>query len=307
MGTNPSHTTVSIAGKQVNMTSLDKPLWPQKQINKAHFLHYLNQVASHMLPFLKNRHLTVIRYPHGVNDESFFQKNYPPYAPDFVESHDDGNVKYILCQDLPTLIWLGNQLALEFHIPFQPYHHKKPSEIVLDLDPPSRKDFFLAVDAAQLLHPILNDLNLQSYIKTSGNKGLQIYIPLPENAFSYEETRLFTHFLANYLINNDPNKFTIERLKIKRGKRLYVDYLQHGSDKTIIAPYSPSGNDEALISTPLHWHEVNESLNPEHYSMEQVINRLETEGCPFQDFEQVKNKQPFQPVLEWLQSNLKLV
>lgn len=293
-------TEVKIENQILTLTSLNKPLWPKKKINKAHYLSYLQEISPYFLPFLRNRLLTTIRYPHGMDGEFFYQKNCPDYAPEFIKTKESNEIEYIVCSDLATLIWLGNQLAFEFHIPFQTIHSQGPSEIVFDLDPPSRQEFLLAVEAALLIKEVLDQLKLVGYVKTSGNKGLQIYIPIPENQYSYEETRRFTQFIAHYLVNKEPKWFTVERYKVKRGKKLYVDYVQHAEGKTIIAPYSPRGNEDALVATPLYWKEVKQTLSPEHFPLESIVQRVKSIDCPFRDFFLQKNKQPFQPVLAWL-------
>jgi bifunctional non-homologous end joining protein LigD len=285
----------------IEVTHHDKPIWETPAITKIDYLHYLHEIAPYMLPFLNKRALTVIRYPHGLlSNEAFYQKNRPDYAPNFVDTFRFDDIDYIVCNNLKTLLWLGNQLAIEFHIPFGITGNDTPSEIVLDLDPPSKDDFPLAIKAALLIKEVLDQLKLISFIKTSGNKGLQIYIPLPEQKFSYDQTRLFTSFIAQYLISKDPDSFTIERMKKNRGKRLYVDYVQHGEGKTIIAPYSPRGNQYATIATPLYWHEVNEKLSPQLFKINNVIERIKNEGNPFQGYFEAKQQQNIEPILGFL-------
>lgn len=295
------HAELHIDGKTMTITHPDKPLWPEKGIDKIHYLQYLRNMSRYMLPFLSERELTVIRYPHGVNGERFFQKNCPDYAPDFIRTHVSNGVNYIVCSDLVTLMWLGNQLAFELHVPFQTIDSTKPSEIVFDLDPPSRDQFNLAVEAAWIIKDILAKLKLISFVKTSGNKGLQIYIPLPDDTFSYEETRKFTQFVADFLTAKEPDWFTTERLKKNRGNRLYVDYVQHAEGKTIVAPYSVRGNEEALVATPIGWEEVKADLRPEQFPIDAIEERVRKNGCPFAEFFQAKSKQPFAPVLRWLE------
>lgn len=286
--------------REVTITNPTKPLWPKKNIDKQMYLLYLSNIAPYLLPFLENRLLTVIRFPHGMQGEAFYQKNCPDYAPHFINTVKSEGINYIVCNNFDTLAWLGNQLAFEFHIPFQTIYSKSPSEIVFDLDPPSRDYFHLAVKAALVIKKIFDDLKLQSFIKTSGNKGLQIYLPLPEDTFSYEETRLFTEFIANFLISTDPESFTIERLKKNRGKKLYIDYLQHAEGKTIISPYSPRGNEDGLVATPLHWDEVVEGLSPEQFTLDTIIDRIKKNGNPFLDYFKVKETQPFHDILNYL-------
>ncbi|MFE8702009.1 DNA ligase D [Cytobacillus sp. FJAT-54145] len=284
----------------VDITHPNKPLWETPPVKKMDFIHYLREVSPYFLPFLKNRLLTVIRYPHGIFGEAFYQKNCPDYAPDFVSTEVHEGINYIVCNNLKTLLWLGNQISFEFHIPFQTISSNGPSEIVFDLDPPSRDFFHLAIKAANYIKEVLDHLGLISFIKTSGNKGLQVYIPLPENTYTYGDTRLFTEFVAEYLISKEPESFTIERLKKNRGNRLYVDYIQHAEGKTIIAPYSARGNKQATIAAPLFWEEVSEDLRMEDFQVTNMLKRINKHGDPFRSFFQAKEEQNFSPVLEFL-------
>lgn len=290
---------------EIEITHPDKPLWETPAIQKIDYIHFLREIAPYMLPFLKKRLLTVIRYPHGIFAEPFYQKNCPDYAPDFVETEMSEGINYIVCNNLQTLLWLGNQLAFEYHIPFKTIYSNGPSEIVFDLDPPSRDAFHLAIKAAILIKEVLDQLKLISFVKTSGNKGLQIYIPLQENTYSFDDTRLFTEFIAQYLISKDPDSFTIERLKKNRGGRLYVDYIQHAEGKTIIAPYSARGNKAATVAAPLFWEEVNEKLTMERFQITNLIKRVNSDGDPFSSYFQIKENQPFSPVLDFLKQENK--
>lgn len=299
--------TIVIDNQEVDITHPDKLLWPEKGITKLVYLQYLIEVSPYLLNYLSNRALTVIRYPNGVAEESFYQKSCPAYAPSFVKTYPLDDINYIVCSDLPTLIWLGNQGAIDLHTPFNRIDSLYPSEIVIDLDPPSKEEFILAVEAALLLKEVFDRLEIISFIKTSGNKGLQIYIPIPDNKYTYAETRLFTEFLADYLTKKEPKWFTTERLKKKRGKRLYVDYLQHAEGKTIIAPYSVRGNDEALVAAPLRWWELNHSLKPSSYSMDTVLKRISVGEEPFGEFQVSKEKQAFDKILQWLKETLPML
>ncbi|MFD2445672.1 DNA ligase D [Bacillus sp. CGMCC 1.16607] len=290
--------------KALTITHPEKPLWEKPKINKMEYLFYLREISSYMLPFLKDHLLTVIRYPHGLFGEPFYQKNCPDYAPPFIETYLHEEINYILCNDLKTLIWLGNQLAIEFHIPFQTIRSKEPCEIVFDLDPPSKNEFPLAIKAAKYIKEIIDELKLIGFIKTSGSKGLQIHIPLPENTFSYDDTRLFTTFIAEYLVTKEPELFTIERMKKNRGNRLYIDYIQHAEGKTIIAPYSARGREQATVATPLFWEEVDEQLQIEQFTIQNVVRRVKNQGCPFREYFKLKKQQPFKPVLQFLKQNI---
>ncbi|WP_147534950.1 DNA ligase D [Bacillus marasmi] len=290
---------------EIDITHPDKPIWEKPAVSKLDYIHYLHDIAPYFLPFLSKRNLTVIRYPHGMFGEAFYQKNRPDYAPAFVDTYTSEDIDYIVCNNLKTLLWLGNQLAIEYHIPFQMIGSTTPCEIVFDLDPPSKNDFRLAVKAALLIKEVLDQLNLIGFIKTSGNKGLQIYLPLPDGKITFEESRLFTTFIAEYLISKAPDSFTIERLKKNRGNRLYVDYVQHGEGKTIIAPYSPRGTKNATIATPLYWDEIKDSLTPDDFNITNVLSRIRSNGDPFQAYFQAKDKQNLTPILEFLAKNKK--
>ncbi|MGM0873295.1 MAG: DNA ligase D [Bacillota bacterium] len=271
--------------KEITITHPDKPLWETTDLKKEQFISYLFQISPFMLPFLKDRLLTVIRFPHGMFGEAFYQKNCPDYAPNFIKTKKYEDIDYIICNDLSTLLWLGNQLAFEYHIPFQTIDSEYPTEIVFDLDPPSKEFFSLAVKAAIEMKKIFDQFQLLTFPKLSGNKGLQIHIPISKNSLSYDETRVFTAFIAEYIVTTFPNDFTIERMKKNRGNRLYVDYIQHAKGKTIIAPYSLRGKKEgAYIASPLFWEEVNDNLSVEQFTIENVLKRSKTIGCPFKQY-----------------------
>lgn len=268
----------------VKITHPDKILFPKINVNKEDYLSYLLDISSHLLPFLKNRALTVVRYPHGMLGEAFFQKNCPDYAPSFIQTKTIHDIDYILCHDLSTLMWLGNQLAIEFHIPFNTVDNPNPVEIVFDLDPPSKDSFALAIKAALELKQCFEPFSIQSFPKFSGNKGIQIHIPLIEKQLSYDDTRVFTSFFANYLCEKFPDLFTTERMKKNRGNRLYVDYIQHAEGKTIISPYSVRGNDHGTVAAPLFWDELTEQLDSQTFTMDFVIKRLKKRGCPMKNY-----------------------
>ncbi|MDZ5710781.1 DNA ligase D [Jeotgalibacillus haloalkalitolerans] len=286
--------------ERVAVTHPEKPVWPDSGLVKDDYLLYLQLAAPYLMPFLQDRLLTVIRYPHGAAGERFYQKNCPDYAPDFVLTKKEDGISYILCNSIDTLLWLGNQLSLEFHIPFQTIHTKKPTEIVFDLDPPSAEAFSLAIEAALRMKAIFDEFGLHSYIKVSGGKGLQVYIPLSGEMFTYEETRIFTSFICDFLCEQKPRWFTTERLKKNRHNKLYLDYIQHDAGKTIIAPYSARGSEQGLVAAPLFWNEVNEKLHPSQFPLPAVIDRLTKQGDPFKSFRQQLNDQPFSHLLEQL-------
>lgn len=289
----------------VAVTNPDKTLFPEAGIDKDGYLLYLQHAAPYLLPWLEDRPLTVIRYPHGSDDaERFYQKHAPDSVPSFAQTVHGEDGELLLCNSLETLLWLGNQAALELHVPFGRLREGKvsafPDEIIFDLDPPDASTFQLAVDAAHRFKEVFDGFGLEAFVKTSGGKGMQLYLPLPSSTFTYEETRLFTSFASNYLCEQAPDRFTTERLKKKRGGRLYVDYVQHAMGKTIIAPYSTRGAGHAPVATPLEWHELTEALRPESFTIPAVTERLRTKGDPFLLMEEARLSQPFGDVLKKL-------
>lgn len=286
--------------EEIEVSNADKIFWPVPKWTKQDLLIYLREIAPYMLPFLQNRLLTVIRCPDGVEGESFFQKHLPDYAPEFLEGIGTGDEKHIVCNELRPLVWLGNHGAIEYHVPFATVESPYPSEIVFDLDPPGREEFPVAVFAARLLKQLLDHLELTSFVKTSGNKGMQVYIPIPPGSMTYEDTGVFTQGIAWTMEEAHPDLFTTERMKKKRNGKLYIDYVQHGEGKTIIAPYSPRKTKEGTVAAPLFWEEVQENLRPEQFTIRNVVERVKTFGCPFRDYFVVQKKQHLQKVLDFI-------
>ncbi|WP_240697217.1 non-homologous end-joining DNA ligase [Sporolactobacillus sp. THM19-2] len=276
--------------EEINITHPDKIIWADPEINKVQFLSYLVAVAPVMLPFLRQRALTVIRFPHGAEGPSFFQKNCPDYAPDYVMTAVYRETRAILCNNLRTLIWLGNQLALEYHLPFSRVDSSGPVEIVFDLDPPDDSKFALAIKAAQEMKSIFDRLNIRSFPKLTGSRGLQIHIPLRPASLTYQETRLFTSFVASLLVDAYPDLFTTERLKRRRGGKLYIDYVQHAPGKTMICPYSSRGKAGGKVAAPLFWEEVNEQLQRNRYTIPEMLKRIKHKGNPMAGYFETDNQ-----------------
>lgn len=289
--------------KHVNITSLDKTYWLELHLTKRDYLVYLREISPFMLRFFHKKAVTLIRCPDGVHGEIFFQKHARESTPEHITKHVIDEEVFIICDSLEALLSLGNQAAIEYHLPFQTVTSDTPNEIVFDLDPPSRESFHLAIEAAINIKQLLDSFQLLSFIKTSGNKGLQIHIPLPENSLTYEDTAIFTKAIAWTVEKKHPNLFTTERMKNKRNGRLYLDYVQHGKDKTIIAPYSARKTMDATVATPLFWEEVNEDLHPEQFTIKNVVVRVKRLGCPFASYNQARKKQPWERLLEIVRSD----
>lgn len=291
---------MAILPRTVDIKNTDKFFWPQYNLTKGDLLIYMREIAPYMLPFLKDNILTVIRAPDGVHDETFFQKHLPDYAPDFIRSVERDGEAFIVCDHLDALIWFANHGAIEYHTPFEKIGSTFPYEIVFDLDPPDANAFSLAVQAALILKKLLDDLELISFVKTSGNKGMQVHIPITEGSMSYDETAILTQAIAETMVNADPTSFTTERFKKERNGRLYIDYVQHAAGKTIVTPYSPRLTAVGSVATPLFWKEVTEDLHPEKFTIENVVHRVQTLGCPFAGFFEAGKNQRLERVRQML-------
>lgn len=270
--------SVIIEGHELIITNPDKPLFPLMGITKLMYLQKLIQLAPYLLKYTSGRYLTTIRYPHGVGDEKFFyQKNAPEPLPAFVRTADLQGIRYVVLDSIPTLVWLGNLACLEFHPSLHYIGEERPAEWLIDIDP-SLEEEPRIMAAAHLVGEALDRIGITSIAKTSGATGVQIYIPIPKNRYSFEQLRSIGHFIGKYLVQTHPTLFTIERLKKNRGELIYVDYLQHWYGKTLSAPYTPRARPYATLSTPLKWTEVEQNCSPKDYNLLTIVDRLEREG-----------------------------
>ena len=266
------------------MTNLDKIYWPKEHITKGDMLAYYEKVSSFMLPYLKNRPVMLSRYPDGINGPQFFQKDIKSH-PDFIKtvtiSHEKKKVRYLLVPNEKSLLWAANLGSIELHPWIMQYTHPdNPSYLVVDLDPIDLP-FSVVAEVAQSIHRFLDSLKIPNYCKTSGGRGLHLYIPLHAK-YSFEQTELFAKLLAQVVQNRHPDIISLERLPKNRQKKVYFDYLQnlHGG-RTMVAPYSLRARPYAPVSTPLLWKEVTSKLDPLDFNIHTVPKRLEKHGDPF--------------------------
>jgi bifunctional non-homologous end joining protein LigD len=286
---------VKVEGKHIQVTNPDKILFPDISMTKWDYVMHMARLAPFMLPYTRDRLLTVIRYPDGVRGKHFYQKNIPSYAPDWVETKTDGDNEYILLQNTATLVWLATQAALEFHTSFHLAGSDIPAELVFDLDP-SREGFEAVTEVALLLHQVLQSIGLNAFAKTSGATGIQVYVPI-ERRYSFKQTRRVGQFLGKYLQERHPRLVTLERMKRLRGHKVYFDYLQHWHGKTIAAPYSPRARAQAPVSTPVSWRELEKGVHPDDFTLLNIHRRLEVTGDIFQNVLDVRKRQSLDAIL----------
>ena len=291
---------INIEGHEVRITNPEKILWQDLGIRKIDYITYLIKISPYLLPHTKNRLLTTIRYPDGIEGKSFYQKNIPVYAPKWIKKVRWKNVNYILLNDKATLIWSGNQAALEFHTAFNLYMNEMyPTSLVFDLDPAKGQDFEQVAEIALLINDTLSSLNITSYLKTSGATGIQIYIPVGVR-YDYDTARKINHFFGLYFSQKYPDKITIERMINKRGTKLYFDYLQMWHGKTITAVYSPRANKSANISMPLEWDELKKGIKPEDFTLLNAEKRLEEKGDLFAPLLDQQYQQNLDEILKFM-------
>lgn len=269
-----------VDGQEVRVTHPDKLLWPAFGVTKAHYLTYLVEMAPYLLPVLKGRLLMTWCYPQGAQQEGFARKSRPSFAPKWMPGTKAGDSTRLMANDTATLAWMGNQNALEFHVEANLAGNPYPTYLAFDLDP-SLPDAFRAVaDIALHVRDVLAGLGLKSVPKTSGKTGLHVYVPIIPR-YTYEETRAVSKFIARYIEECMHSQVTLERSVLRRGTRVYFDYLQLWRGKTMAAAYSPRAGRVPAVSTPLLWSEVEKGVNPLDFTLATVKNRVVSVGDLF--------------------------
>ncbi|HHY83023.1 MAG TPA: DNA polymerase domain-containing protein [Clostridiales bacterium] len=272
---------LEVNGQIVRVTNPEKIMWPELGIRKIDYIAKMAELAPYIIPHARDRLLTAIRYPDGVDGKSFFQKNTPGYAPEWIETAEWNENNYTLLNSLSTLVWLCNQAVLEFHTSFNRIQDEnKPTDLVFDLDPSPGQQFDHAAEAALLIHETLSGLNINSWVKTSGATGLQIYIPVG-GRYDYDTARKINEFFGRYFAQKYPEKITLERMVKKRGTKLYFDYLQMWNGKTITMVYSPRAVPGGNVSMPVTWEEIEKGFSPEDFNLLNAKKRLEEKGDLF--------------------------
>ncbi|MEO3945564.1 non-homologous end-joining DNA ligase [Gorillibacterium sp. CAU 1737] len=268
--------TIVVDGQELVITNPSKPLWPELGITKLEYLQHLMELSPFLLAHCQDRYLTTIRYPHGIHDKSFYQKNAPEPVPSFVRTAELNGIRYVVLDSLPTLLWLGNLACLEFHASFHHVDDELPAEWVLDIDPSLDVEPRI-MNAVSLIGEALDRMRIQAVPKTSGATGVQLIVPI-KRGYTFAELRRAGEFVGRYLTEQYPKLFTIERLKKQRGDRIYIDYLQHWHGKTLSAPYTPRARAAASVSTPLYWSEVEAGVDPREFTLRNLKERLDQHG-----------------------------
>lgn len=278
---------VTVDKKELTFTNLDKIYWPADKYTKRDLINYYHQMASFILPYLKDRPQSMNRHPNGINKPGFYQKDVSGgKVADWIEKHDylsesDGETKqYLVCTDEASLLYMANLGCIEMN----PWHSttKKPENptwCVIDLDP-GNISFDKVIEAAQVIKQLTDELGIDTYCKTSGSTGLHIYIPLGA-AYDYDQSRQLAELIVTMAYNEMPSFTSLERSPAKRKNKIYLDYLQNRTIQTIAAPYSLRPKPDATASAPLHWEEVKKGLSIQDFTIENMYSRAKEVGDIF--------------------------
>jgi bifunctional non-homologous end joining protein LigD len=296
--------TVRVDGRLLELSNLSKVLYPGIGYTKADVINYYVRVAPILLPHLKNRPVTLIRFPDGVRGEHFYEKEAPGYTPAWVKrfavpsQRRNGIINYILINDLSTLVWLANLANLEIH----PFLHRAPSlqqptSIVFDLDPGQGADILTCGRVALLLRELLRQLNLESFVKVSGSKGLQLYVPLNAPT-AYDVTSAFAMSIAKLMVQRHPDLVVSNMAKRLRTSRVLIDWSQNNEHKTTVSVYSlRAKTDIPYVSMPVTWHELKSALKAcdgakLYFQPAAALARIEKRGDLFETLLKVKQQLP---------------
>jgi bifunctional non-homologous end joining protein LigD len=282
--------SIVINGHTIECTHVDKIIFPKDAISKADILAYYAKIASIMLPYSKNRLISMLRYPNGIEHEGFYQKNAGEYFPSWItlkslKAEVGHVVNYVVLDSKATLLYLANQLCLTPHIWLSKVDKLDyPDRMIFDLDPSGKKfDFNLIRKTAFVFKELLEHIGLVPYVMTTGSRGMHVVVPLRRTA-NFDEVRTFAYDIAQYIQKADPKNLTLDLHKVNRGKKIFLDYLRNSYSATAVAPYAIRAKDGAPVATPIDWNEVKDpKLVSTRYTIFTVFDRLKKKGDPWKD------------------------
>ncbi len=293
---------LKVGGASVEVSNLDKVFYPETGFTKGQVIDYYVRISPVLLPHLKDRPITLKRYPNGVGGFFFYEKRCPPHRPDWVKTakvarHDGGDIDYCVMNDLPALVWAANLADLEIHT----FLHKapavnRPTAVAFDLDPGPPADIVACCRVGILLRDLFAKHGLKCFPKTSGSKGLQIYVPL-NTTVTYEETKPFAHNVAIALEQENPELVVSKMQKVLRKGKVLVDWSQNDDHKTTVNVYSLRAKEHPTVSTPVTWDEVETAAKKKNakllrFEWDEVLKRVEKQGDLFEPVLRLKQKLP---------------
>ena len=299
----PQTAELIVEDRKIQVSNLDKVLYPKVGFTKGQVIDYYIRIAPVLLPHLKDRPLTMKRYPDGVQGEFFYEKNCPEHRPKWVQTaqvwseSNDRMMNYCLVQDLPTLVWAANLADLELHTSLSRKDDMTcATMMVFDLDPGAPADIVQCSQVGLWLRDLLGKMKLKSFAKTSGSKGLQVYVPL-NTSITYDQTKDLSRALAQYLEREHVDVVTSNMSKAMRKGKVFVDWSQNDEHKTTVCVYSLRARAEPTVSTPVSWDEVENCLKRKNadllkFRSAQVLARVDKLGDSFELVENLKQKLP---------------
>ncbi|HKG64205.1 MAG TPA: non-homologous end-joining DNA ligase [Solirubrobacteraceae bacterium] len=299
----PKRVEVHVQGRTLSLSNLDKVLYPVAGFTKGHVIDYYTRVAPAVLPHLEGRALTLKRYPNGVEGQFFYEKNAPSHRPEWVRTArvpirtDGRTIDFVVADDLPTLVWLANLADLELHTSLaRAADPKAPTILAFDLDPGPPATIVECARVALRLRAVFAHFGLEGFPKTSGSKGMQVYVPLNVPT-TYAQTKRFSQAIAQLLERRHPELVVSEMRKDLRPGKVFVDWSQNDEHKTTVAVYSLRAKDHPTVSTPLRWEEVEavtESEDPDElvFTSADVLERVAEHGDLFAPVERLEQELP---------------
>ena len=265
--------------RTVNLTNPDKVFWPAEGYTKGDLIEYYRSVGPWILPYLRDRPLVLTRYPDGIDGKSFFQKNAPEFAPDWVKTetiwseHSEREIQYFVCEDEESLLFIANLAAIVLHLWSSTLEAlAQPDWCILDLDPKDAP-FGDVVKVALAVRRLCDDIEIPCFVKTSGSTGLHVLLPLARRC-TYEQSRLLAELIARVIASENPEFATVTRVIERRGGKVYLDYGQNGHGRLLVSPYSARPLPGAPVSAPLRWSEVNSKLRLDKFTIKSLPRRL---------------------------------
>ncbi len=280
-----------IDNRPIDISRPDKLLFPDSGISKRDLADYYRRIAPTMLPHIRDRALTLHRFPDGIDAEGFFQQNTPDYFPDWIArarlpKENGEKVEHCVCNDAATLVYLAGQACITPHAWLahadRPRH---PDRMIFDLDP-SGDDFAAVRRAARTLHAILDAIGLTSFVMTTGSRGLHVTVPLDASG-DFDASRAFARRVAELAATREPDRLTTEQRKDRRGRRLYLDVMRNAYGQTAVAPYAVRAKPGAPVAMPLAWNELGDGrLRADRYRVSNAFRRLAQKPDPWRDIDQ---------------------
>jgi bifunctional non-homologous end joining protein LigD len=290
---------VEVEGRELSLSNLDKVMYPEVGFTKGQVIDYYTRIAPVLLPHLRDRPLTLKRYPNGVEGGHFYEKQCPSHRPDWVRSEpvelSSKTIQFCICDDLPTLVWLANLADLELHPSLSKVPDvERPTLMAFDLDPGPGTGLAQCCEVAVILREALQHLGLECFPKTSGSKGIQVYVPLNVDGVDYDHgTKLISNALARHLEAEHPKLIVSSQKKELRKNKVLIDWSQNDEHKTTVGVYSLRARERPTVSTPLSWDEV-EAGDAEAlvFEADEVLERVEEHGDLFARVEELKQSLP---------------